>query len=156
VTRAIFVPGKGGASGPLDREEAKETIANYISEFLQREGRQVGWLANKIGVHRTTISRLLHKKVLADPRTCRALAEVMGLPAEKVLTAAGYLPTEPDVPDIDDAELGFYLSQIGSMPTKTREIVKTILREEYRQMLQNRALGEELEAERPPFARKLG
>lgn len=130
----------GSAAGEevtLNRQQAKENVAKIIQEYLDREGRQVGWLAEQIKVHRVTVSRILHQKVLADPATCRALALVMGEPPEKLLSAAGYLPNEPvmaGIPELNDPELGFYLSQIGKMPDKTRDIIKTILREEYMQL----------------------
>jgi transcriptional regulator with XRE-family HTH domain len=136
-----------------NQEEAKEAISGLIREFLEREDRGIGWLAERINVHRTTVSRILHKRVLADPTTCRALAEVIGMPPDKVLSLAGYLPSEEDTPQIEDPELGFYLSQIGKMPEKTREIVKTILREEYRQLQDRRFDGKEGQTARPPFAR---
>ncbi len=153
MARAVFVPSTDQHEGPADREEAKEAIAKYIKDYLDKEGRGVGWFAERIGVHRTTVSRLLHKKVLPDVATCRSIASLLGLPPEKILSAAGYLP-EGEPPELEDPELGFYLSQIGNMPPKTREIVKTILREEYRQLQQARANGEEGPKERPPFARK--
>jgi transcriptional regulator with XRE-family HTH domain len=137
-----------------NQDEAKEAIANLISEYLEREGRGIGWLADRIKVHRTTVSRILHRRVLADPTTCRSLAEVIGIPPEKVLAMAGYLPSESGVPEMEDPELGFYLSQIGKMPEKTREIVKTILREEYRQLQTIKENGETESTKRPPFARK--
>lgn len=126
-----------GEEVTLNRQQAKENIAKIIQDYLDREGRQVGWLAEQIKVHRVTVSRILHQKVLADPATCRALALVMGEPPEKLLSAAGYLPNETMLagfPELNDPELGFYLSQIGKMPDKTRDIIKTILREEYLQL----------------------
>jgi transcriptional regulator with XRE-family HTH domain len=138
----------------MSTEERKEAISRLIQDYLKREGRSVGWLAQQVNVHRTTLSRILHRKVLADAATYRALAETIGLPSEKILTLAGYLPGEADeLPELDDPELGFYLSQIGKMPYKTREIVKTILREEYRQLRNHREVGVEDTTERPHFAK---
>ncbi|MEI7556584.1 hypothetical protein [Candidatus Chlorohelix sp.] len=136
----------------MSAEERKEAISRIIQDYLTREGRGVSWLAEQIKVHRTTISRILHRKVLADAATYRALAETIGFPSEKMLTLAGYLTDDAaESPELDDPELGFYLSQIGKMPAKTREIVKTILREEYR-LLEDQ---KEMSPERPHFARKL-
>jgi hypothetical protein len=140
ISAKTVAPQTGNSTGEevtLNRQQAKENVAKIIQEYLDREGRQVGWLAEQIKVHRVTVSRILHQKVLADPATCRALALVMGEPPEKLLAAAGYLPNEPTmtgIPELNDPELGFYLSQIGKMPDKTRDIIKTILREEYMQL----------------------
>ncbi|NWJ48345.1 MAG: hypothetical protein HXX08_21015 [Chloroflexi bacterium] len=138
----------------MTNEERKEAISQLIQDYLTREGRGIGWLAQQVNVHRTTLSRILHRKVLADAATYRALAQTIGLSSERLLTLAGYLPEDGDeLPELDDPELGFYLSQIGKMPYKTREIVKTILREEYRQLRNHREGGVEDTTERPHFAK---
>lgn len=133
-------------------QAAREAVAALVNQFLQQQGRKAGWLAQAAGIHRNTVTRLKQAQTLPDPETCQALAEAMQLPPEKLLAAAGYLP-EPEllIPELDDPELSFYLSQIGQMPEKTREIVKGILENEYRQMEK----GESQLPNRPPWARPL-
>ena len=133
-------------------QAAREAVAALVNQFLNQQGRKAGWLARAAGIHRNTVTRLKQAQTLPDPETCQALAEAMQLPPEKLLIAAGYL-TEPTlvIPELDDPELNFYLSQIGQMPQKTREIVKGILENEYRQ-LENGELPLPI---RPSWARPL-
>lgn len=153
-----------------NRDKVKAQIAEYLEEYLRRESRKLEWLVEKSGVDRTTIWRILNQKVLANEDTLRSLARVVGVAP---LVAAGYSVASTEIgevegfvepftsstvqiPDLADAELGFYLSQLGSMPTKTREIIKTILREEYRQLNASNSTetgSVEGVRQRPSFAR---
>ncbi len=152
-----------------NREKVKAQIAAHISEFLEEGGHKVEWLAERSGIDRTTIWRILGCKVLPNEETLRSLASVVGIAP---LVAAGYsveagnsgkaeAPIELSaiqIPDLNDPELGFYLSQIGSMPVKTQEIIKTILREEYRQLGDQEKIENAsrlTQQNRPSFARKL-
>jgi transcriptional regulator with XRE-family HTH domain len=144
---------------PASREEAKQAVARLIEEYLKRENCTLGELAAKLGVHRVSLSRILNQKVLPDATTCRSLAVVLSVPEEQVLVAAGYLlPGQmlassiinnpaSQLTELDDPELRLYLSQIGQMPQKTREIVKLILREEYEQLVKQ---GQQLPLIRRP------
>lgn len=56
------------------------------------------------------------------------LARALGVTPEELYRAAGYVePPLPD-PDLDDAELQLYLSQIGRLPERDRNIIKGVLR----------------------------
>jgi transcriptional regulator with XRE-family HTH domain len=149
--------------GPTSRQEAKQAIARLIEEYLKRENCTLGELAAKLGMHRVSLSRIVNQKVLPDATTCRALGVVLGVPEEQVLVAAGYLlPGQmlaasiinnpaSQLTELDDPELTLYLSQIGQMPQKTREIVKLILRQEYEQLVKQ---GQQVPLiRRPAFAR---
>lgn len=125
-----------------NRQEAKQALAALLQKFLEAEGRKIDWLAKETNIHRQTISRYLHRQTLPDRDTCLKLATAMQLPPEQLLQAAGHLPAHLPAesnhpPELTDPELRLYLSQIGAMPEKTREIIKTILRQEYQTLLDN-------------------
>lgn len=148
-------------SSELDsRLAAIQAVSEYVRTYLKTHKRKISWLAAQSGVHRMTISRIIHQDTLADPATCRALAQVMEVPQEKLLVLAGYLEgsVEPEnkgftIPALDDPELGFYLCQIGELDIKTREVVKSILKEDYERRQKLLQIGQAQEGKRPPFAR---
>ena len=142
------------------RLAAIQAVSEFVRGYLKEHKRKISWLAAQSGVHRMTISRIIHQDTLADPATCRALAQVMEVPQEKLLVLAGYLDgvVEPDdkgitIPALDDPELGFYLCQLGELDARTREVVKSILKEDYQRRQKLLQTGLAAEGKRPPFAR---
>lgn len=149
---------------------AKKAVANLLNNFLEqekksgREDHSINWLARVMGVHRTTVSRILHEKVRADPDICRKLAEAMNIPPEKVLRAAGYLPPLAEGELLEetallDPEIKTLLLNFGKLPEETQQIIKAIAHEVSQQTLQNEIIKNSATRtqryKRPPFARKL-
>jgi len=134
-----------------ERENRKAQIAAYLDDFLWKNKYTEERLAEASQVDRSTIYRILTRKVLANENTLTALARIAGV---GIFIAAGYslesLPAEfadapaskhsqlttttVQIPDLDDPELTFYLRQLGQMPEKTREIIRGILRAESSQL----------------------
>lgn len=122
--------------------EFEPTIGDKIKEFLDREGRKGEWLAQQIGVHRTTLSRIISGKERPGIETCRELERVMGLRPKELQIAAGHvLPEENESPEAFDAvdpEVKVLLLNFGKLPEETRRIIKAIAREVNQQAKQSK------------------
>lgn len=161
TTRSIPAARASGTDNEISsRLAAIKAVSEFVRAYLKDHKRKISWLAAQSGVHRMTISRIIHGDTLADPATLRALAQVMDAPQERLLALAGYLDTSPEredkgitIPALDDPELGFYLCQIGELDAKTRDVIKTILREDYLKRQELHQAGQTTELKRPPFAR---
>jgi transcriptional regulator with XRE-family HTH domain len=84
---------------PRDQQKSRKVLARVLEKYLTQERREIKWLANETGLHRTSISRLLKGKMTAHISTCYKLARAMGLDENKLLKLAGYL-----VEDFEDNE----------------------------------------------------
>ena len=60
---------------------------------MGRRNRLPSQLAHDLGLSHATISRWLSGKDVPDLRSCQRLAVYSGVPLDKVLSIAGYLPT---------------------------------------------------------------
>lgn len=50
-----------------------------LKEWMRREGRKQGWVAEQIGVSQTWLSRILNRKDEMSPRIARAIEERLGI-----------------------------------------------------------------------------
>jgi len=125
-----------------NRERVKAQISLRIQEYLNQQGSTVKWLADRSGLDRGTILRILSRLSFPTEKSLRRLAAVIG---PDILTDAGYsLDPPPDQIEITvekvyfcnlkDRELVFLLGHLAGMHPKVQQIVKYILREDYRQL----------------------
>ena len=73
-------------------------IQRFLTEILGRKQRLPSQLASDIGVSHATVSRWRSGKDIPSVESCRKLAEYAGIPAERALEIAGYLPKTSDQP----------------------------------------------------------
>ena len=67
-------------------------IVSFLEEVMRRRKRLPSQLAADLGVSHATVSRWLSAEDVPNIRSCRRLAEYSGVPLEKILSIAGYLP----------------------------------------------------------------
>ncbi len=67
-------------------------IVTFLKEVMRRRKRLPSQLAADLGISHATVSRWLSNKDVPNIRSCRRLAEYSGVPLEKVLSIAVYLP----------------------------------------------------------------
>ena len=76
----------------MDIDKTKKVISELISEYLFANDCSIVALAAAAGVHRSTISRLLNCRVLADLDTLAALSRVIGVDLAKIYELIEYYP----------------------------------------------------------------
>ena len=74
---------------PKDRETP---IVSFIRDLMRRRHLLPSHLAARLGVSHPTVGRWLAGDDTPSVSSCRKIAEFAGVPAEKVLALAGYLP----------------------------------------------------------------
>jgi transcriptional regulator with XRE-family HTH domain len=84
------------------------TLDSFLEGVMRRRRLLPSQLAKKIGVSHASMSRWLSGKDLPSPKSCRKLAEYEGLPPEKVLAIAGYIPQAPAGAYVDLPEFSEY------------------------------------------------
>lgn len=135
-----------------------QSIGEKIEQFLEQGGHKQEWLAYQIGVHRTTLSRIISGKVKPEIETCRALERVMGLRPKELQIAAGHVLPEEDIQsdllDRIDPEVKILFLNFGELPPETKGIIKAIAREvnEQRRQDEVQKAGDKKSNTRPPFA----
>lgn len=73
--------------------ERKWDLVSLLKEIMRRRRCLPSQLAADLGVSHATISRWLSGKNIPNTKSCRRLAEYGGLSLEKILSAAGHLPS---------------------------------------------------------------
>ncbi|GAI52783.1 unnamed protein product, partial [marine sediment metagenome] len=73
-----------------------------------RRKRLPSQLAADLGVSHATVSRWLSGEDIPNPHSCQRLSEYSGVPLEKVLSIAGYLPKIGDGGPAEWPEFGEY------------------------------------------------
>ena len=71
-------------------------IISFIKELLKRQGKLPRQLALDIDISHASVSRWLSGKNIPKATSCCKLAEYAGIPCEKVLIMAGYMPRRND------------------------------------------------------------
>jgi len=66
-------------------------LASFLHEVMRRRNRKPSQLAKDLGISHATVSRWLSGEDVPSTGSCRKLADYSGVPAEKVLAAAGHL-----------------------------------------------------------------
>ena len=87
------------------------TTGSFLKEIMRRQKRLPSQLAADLGVSHASVSRWLSGKDIPNIRSCRRLAERSGVPLQKVLSFAGYLPEIDGGPPADWPEFGEYARQ---------------------------------------------
>ena len=87
-------------------------IASFLKEVMRRRKRLPSQLAADLGVSHATVSRWLNNKDIPNIRSCQRLAAHSGVPVEKVLSIAGYLPRIAERAPIDWPEFRDYARQM--------------------------------------------
>lgn len=72
-------------------------LASFLTEIMRRRKRLPSQLAADLGVSHATISRWLSDTDIPKIQSCRKLSDYSGVPLEKVLSIAGYLPSVAEV-----------------------------------------------------------
>ena len=145
-------------SSTTNQEGAKQSVSTLLLEFLtqpQNKKLKVKHLADRIGIDRTTMSRIVHGHLLPSPPICQALAQIMGIADQQLLKLAGYISSSDPLQDdlmLEDPELALQFYQVGSLLPQDKEFIKNFLRAEI-QKAQTRQ--EPSGSNRPPFARPI-
>ena len=84
------------------------SIVLFLKEVMSRRKRLPSQLAADLGVSHATVSRWLSGEDIPNTRSCRRLAEYSGVPLERVLSIAGYLPRIRDGGPPEWPEFGEY------------------------------------------------
>jgi transcriptional regulator with XRE-family HTH domain len=70
----------------------EKKFIGFLKNILRTRGYSMNRLAHELGVNHSTVSRWLAGKNVPDARSCQLLATFCSIPAEEVLSVAGYLP----------------------------------------------------------------
>ena len=77
-------------------------MQNNLSAFLNKELDERGWsqreLARRSGLSPTSISEVMSEKRGPGKRFCRAVAEALQVPPERIFQEAGIISSPPDTP----------------------------------------------------------
>jgi len=72
--------------------ERKSRMISFLNEIMRRRRRLPSQLARDLGISHATVSRWLSCKDIPGVKSCQKLSEYSGVPLERVLSIAGYLP----------------------------------------------------------------
>ena len=73
-----------------------ERLVTILNTLMERRGVSASRLAADLGVSHATMSRWLSQKDIPSPSSCQKLAEISGIPLERVLSFAGHMPRLPE------------------------------------------------------------
>jgi transcriptional regulator with XRE-family HTH domain len=74
----------------------EDPLVSLLKEVMRFKKRLPSQLAADLGISHATVSRWLACSDVPNTRSCKKLAEYSGIPLEKVLAAAGHLPSVAD------------------------------------------------------------
>ncbi len=100
-------------------------IVTFLKEVMRRRKRLPSQLAADLGISHATVSRWLSKMDIPNIRSCRRLAEYSGVPLEKVLSIAGYLPAIAEKEPSEWPEFREYARR--KYPTELNEDLITVI-----------------------------
>lgn len=83
-------------------------MADFLKEVMRRRQRKPSQLAADLGVSHATVSRWLSGQDIPNIRSCQRLADYTGVPVEKILAVAGYLPRVAERPPAEWPEFREY------------------------------------------------
>jgi len=87
-------------------------IVIFLKEVMRRRKCLPSQLAAELGVSHATVSRWLSNKDVPNIRSCQRLAAYSGVPLEKVLSLAGYLPRIAEKAPVEWPEFREYARQM--------------------------------------------
>lgn len=93
------------------QKEDREKLAKLIQQAVDKSGLTHGQVAEKAGIHRSHLSRVLNKEKSLSRDKLSALADVLNLPREVLLEAAGHTVIEEF--DLDLRQFGIIRSLGG-------------------------------------------
>lgn len=71
----------------------KGDLSTFLCELMSRRKQLPSQMASDLGVSHSTVSRWLSGKDVPGVQSCQRLADISGMPVEKVLCSAGHLPS---------------------------------------------------------------
>lgn len=80
----------------------------FLKETMRLHRRVASQLAADIGVSHASVSRWLHGLDVPSTRSCRKLAELTGVPLQKILSLSGHFPAIKESPSDTWPEFGEY------------------------------------------------
>ncbi len=89
-------------------EKRATPLADFLKEVMRRRQRKPSQLAADLGVSHATVSRWLSGQDIPNIRSCQRLADYTGVPVEKILAVAGYLPRVAERPPAEWPEFREY------------------------------------------------
>jgi transcriptional regulator with XRE-family HTH domain len=121
-----------------------EALVIWIYEELDKRDWRPADLARKAGLSTGSLSNILKGNRKAGPEVCRAMAEALGEPPEKLFRLAGLLPP---LPEPEDGLLNEVTETFQSLsPEKRREVLEYALwqlqRQQREQEEQRRTAGD--------------
>ena len=88
--------------------ETDSPIVLFLKETMRLHRRLPSQLAADIGLSHATVSRWLHGHDVPSTRSCRKLAELTGVPLQKILSLSGHFPAITESPSDTWPEFGEY------------------------------------------------
>jgi len=76
--------------------------------MMRQRRRLPSQLAADLGISHATVSRWLHGHDVPSTRSCRKLAELTGVPLQRILSLSGHVPAIADAPPDTWPEFGEY------------------------------------------------
>jgi transcriptional regulator with XRE-family HTH domain len=74
------------------RKYNRETLGSFLKGLMVQHQISASRLAAVLGISQSTMSRWLAGAVLPGIASCKSIADYAGVPVDKVLSLAGYLP----------------------------------------------------------------
>jgi transcriptional regulator with XRE-family HTH domain len=82
----------------VKRHYNSESLVNFLNDLIKQQKTSSTRLASALDVSHATMSRWLSGVVIPGVKSCKSIADYAGIPVDKVLSMAGYLPEVETVP----------------------------------------------------------
>jgi len=80
------------------RNNGSATLVVFLNDLIKQQKTSSTRLASALEVSHATMSRWLSGVVVPGVKSCKSIADYAGIPVDKVLSMAGYLPEVETVP----------------------------------------------------------
>jgi len=106
---------------------SKKEVAfiSFLKEVMRRRQRKPSQLAAELGISHATVSRWLSGKDIPNTYSCQRLADYSGVPIQKILAIAGYLPRVAERPVAEWPEFREYA--LSKYPAELDEDLITMI-----------------------------
>jgi len=79
----------------MNKERQEAPLVSFLKQLMRRRKRLPSQLAADLGISHPTVGRWLSGDGIPSTNSCQKLAEYSGVPAEKILSLVGHLPSLP-------------------------------------------------------------
>lgn len=88
--------------------EPELPLVTFLKEVMRQRRRLPSQLAADIGISHATVSRWLHGLDVPSTRSCQKIAELTGVPLQRILSLSGHVPAIAESPPDTWPEFGEY------------------------------------------------